>query len=88
MNTTVVLFLVLYYVVVVGIGYWARRHGGSVDLEGYLLGGRKVGPLETALTLQSTSMSVYNALGAGGLGYTQGNWAMWVAAGDIGGGLL
>ena len=88
MNTTVVLFLVLYYVIVLGIGYWAMRHGGSEDLEGYLLGGRKVGPMATALTLQSTSMSGYMFLGAGGLGYTQGYWAMWFAAGDIGGGVL
>ncbi len=88
MSGTVVLFLVLYYVIVLGIGYWAMRHGGSEDLEGYLLGGRQVGPIATALTLQSTSMSGYMFLGAGGLGYTQGYWAMWFAAGDIGGGVL
>ena len=58
------------------------------DLEGYLLGGRKVGPMTTALTLQSTSMSGYMFLGAGGLGFVQGYWAMWFAVGDIGGGVL
>jgi sodium/proline symporter len=88
MSGTVLLFLVLYYIVVLGIGYWAMRHGGSEDLEGYLLGGRQVGPMATALTLQSTSMSGYMFLGAGGLGYTQGYWAMWFAAGDIGSGVL
>ncbi len=88
MSGTVVLFLVLYYVVVLGIGYWAMRRGGSEDLEGYLLGGRQVGPMATALTLQSTSMSGYMFLGAGGLGFSQGYWALWYAAGDIGGGLL
>ena len=88
MNETVVLFLVLYYVVVVGIGYWAMRHGGADSLEGFLLGGRKVGPMTTALTLQSTSMSGYMFLGAGGLGFTQGYWALWYAAGDIGGGVI
>ena len=88
MNGTVLFFLVLYYVVVLGIGFWAMRRGGSEDLEGYLLGGRQVGPMATALTLQSTSMSGYMFLGAGGLGYTQGYWAMWFAAGDIGGGVL
>ena len=88
MSGTVVFFLVLYYVVVLGIGYWAMRRGGSDDLEGYLLGGRKVGPMATALTLQSTSMSGYMFLGAGGLGFSQGYWAMWFAAGDIGGGVL
>lgn len=88
MNGTVVFFLVLYYVVVLGIGYWAMRRGAGDDLEGYLLGGRKVGPMTTALTLQSTSMSGYMFLGAGGLGYLQGYWALWFAAGDIGGGVL
>ena len=88
MSTTVIFFLVLYYVVVLGIGYWAMRHGGSEDLEGYLLGGRKVGPMATALTLQSTSMSGYMFLGAGSLGFSQGYWALWYAAGDIGGGVL
>ena len=88
MSGTVIAFLVLYYVVVIGIGYWAMRRGGSEDLEGYLLGGRQVGPMATALTLQSTSMSGYMFLGAGGLGFTQGYWALWFAAGDIGGGVL
>jgi len=88
MSGTVIVVLVLYYVVVLGIGYWAMQRGGSEDLEGYLLGGRKVGPMATALTLQSTSMSGYMFLGAGGLGYLQGYWALWFAAGDIGGGVL
>ena len=88
MNTTVVLFMVLYYVVVLGIGFWAMRRGGGKDLEGFLLGGRRVGPLVTALTLQSTSMSGYMFLGAGALGYMEGYWALWYAAGDIGGGVL
>lgn len=88
MSTTVVVFLVLYYVVVLGIGYWSMRRGAGDDLEGYLLGGRKVGPATTALTLQSTSMSGYMFLGAGGLGFLQGYWALWYAVGDIGGGVL
>ena len=50
MSSTVLIFLVLYYIVVLGIGYWAMRRGGGDDLEGYLLGGRQVGPVATALT--------------------------------------
>jgi sodium/proline symporter len=87
-NATVVTFLVLYYVVVLAIGIWAMRLGAGEDLEGFLLGGRNVGPLVTALTLQSTSMSGYMFLGAGALSYTQGYWALWYAAGDVGGGVL
>ena len=88
MNSTVILFLILYFLVVSGIGVWAMRVGAGRNLEGYLLGGRKVGPLVTALTLQSTSMSGYMFLGAGALGFSQGYWALWYAAGDIGGGVL
>ena len=88
MNSTVILFLILYFLVVSGIGIWAMRVGAGRNLEGYLLGGRKVGPLVTALTLQSTSMSGYMFLGAGALGFSEGYWALWYAAGDIGGGVL
>jgi sodium/proline symporter len=88
MSGTVIFFLCLYYFIVLGIGYWAMQKGAGDDLEGYLLGGRKVGPMATALTLQSTSMSGYMFLGAGGLGFAQGYWALWYAAGDIGGGVL
>ena len=88
MNTTVLIFLVLYYVVVLGIGYWALKRGGSENLEGYLLGGRRIGPATTALTLQTTSMSGFMFLGAGSLGYAQGYYALWFAFGDIGGGVL
>jgi sodium/proline symporter len=80
--------LVLYFAVVLGIGVWAMRKGAGENLEGYLLGGRKLGPLVTALTLQSTSMSGFMFLGAGALGYTEGYWALWYAAGDIGGGVV
>ena len=88
MNPTVLVFLVLYFVIVLGIGVWAMRRGAGENLEGFLLGGRTVGPLVTALTLQSTSMSGYMFLGAGALSFTQGYWALWYAAGDLGGGVL
>jgi sodium/proline symporter len=87
-NITAVLFLGAYFTLVLGIGIWAMRIGAGKDLEGFLLGGRRVGPFVTALTLQSTSMSGYMFLGAGALGFAEGYWALWYAAGDIGGGVL
>lgn len=88
MSGTVIAFLVLYFLVVLGIGFWAMKKGAGGDLENYLLGGRKIGPLVTALTLQSTSMSGFMFLGAGALGYVEGYWGLWYAAGDIGGGVV
>lgn len=88
MNPAVLIFLILYYVVVVGIGFWAVKRGAAKDLEGFLLGGRKIGPLVTAMTLQATSMSGYMFLGGGSAGYTTGYWSIWYAVGDIGGGIV
>jgi sodium/proline symporter len=87
-NATIVAFLGLYYLVVLGIGFFAVRRGAGDDLEGFLLGGRRLGAMVTALTLQSTAMSGFMFLGAGALGFTQGYWALWYAAGDIGGGVV
>lgn len=88
MGSVVLIFLVLYYVVVVSIGFWAVKKGGSKNLEGYLLGGRQVGPLVTAMTLQATSMSGYMFLGGGSAGFTTGYWSIFYASGDIGGGVV
>ena len=82
-----ILFLVIYFIAMAGIGYWAMKRGNS-DSEGFLLGGRSLGPGVTALRLQSSSMSGYMFMGAGSLGYTQGYFGMWYALGDLGGGIL
>lgn len=80
-------FLLLYFVAVISIGLAVTRVS-SKDRAGYLLGGRRLGAGVTALRLQSTSMSGYMFLGAGGLGYSQGYYGMWYALGDIGGGVI
>ena len=44
----------VYLIGMIGIGvYWSKK---TKDSEDYLLGGRAMGPVLTALTLQSTSM--------------------------------
>lgn len=82
-----IIFLLIYFVAMIAIGVWAMRRS-SKGTEGYLLGGRSLGPGVTALRLQSSSMSGYMFLGAGSLGYTQGYFGMWYALGDLGGGIL
>ena len=64
-------FLVIYFIAMAGIGVWTLKIG-SKGSEGYLLGGRSLGPAVTALRLQSSSMSGYMFLGAGSLAYTKG----------------
>lgn len=82
-----ILFLIIYFIAMAGIGVWAMKKGNQ-DSEGFLLGGRSLGPGVTALRLQSSSMSGYMFMGAGALGYTQGYFGMWYALGDLGGGIL
>lgn len=81
------LFLIIYFVGMLGIGVWAMRRS-SKSSEGFLLADRSLGPAVTALRLQSSSMSGYMFLGAGSLAYTQGYYSMWYALGDVGGGVL
>ena len=50
------IFLIIYFIAMIAIGVWAMRRG-SGDSEGFLLGGRSLGPAVTALRLQSSSMS-------------------------------
>lgn len=85
--STELLFLVLYFAAMAGIGVATMRMG-SGGAEDYLLGGRTLGAPVTALRLQSSSMSGYMFLGAGSLAYTQGYFGMWYALGDLGGGIL
>ena len=81
------LFLIIYFIGMLGIGVWAMRRS-SKSSEGFLLADRSLGPAVTALRLQSSSMSGYMFLGAGSLAYTQGYYSMWYALGDVGGGVL
>lgn len=82
-----IVFILIYFATVIGIGIAVSRRS-SKDRAGYLLGGRSLGAPVTALRMQSTSMSGYMFLGAGGLGYSQGYYGMWFALGDLGGGVL
>lgn len=42
MNPTTVAPPIFYYVLVLGVGFWAARKGVGTNLEGYLLGGCKL----------------------------------------------
>ena len=80
-------FLILYFLAMILIGIWAMKKSGN-DSEDFLLAGRSLGPVVTALRLQSSSMSGYMFAGAGSLGYSSGYFGMWYALGDLGGGVL
>ena len=77
----VVLAMLLYFVVVVVIGfvYAKRSHSSS---EEYFLGGRGLGPWLTALSAEASDMSGWLLMGLPGVAYFTGaSDAMWTAIG-------
>lgn len=81
-----VIVLIFYFVLMIGVGlYWNRRAKSSED---YMIGGRAMGPLVTALTLQTTAMSGFMFMGGPAEAYAVGYFAIFYAVGDAGGGLI
>ena len=67
-DALVVLAILIYFVVIVTIGFiYAKRSNSSASE--YFLGGRKVGPWFTALSAEASDMSGYLLMGMPGLAY-------------------
>ncbi|MEG0391684.1 MAG: sodium:proline symporter, partial [Anaerovoracaceae bacterium] len=81
-----IVVLAIYFFGMIGMGvFWNKRAKSSED---FMLGGRSMGPLVTALTLQTTAMSGYMFMGGPALAYQIGWFAVFYAVGDAGGGLV
>lgn len=78
--------LIVYMGGLILVGYIASRKSSGV--EGFMLGGREVGPAVTALTMQATAMSGYMFMGGPALSYQNGYFGIWYAIGDAGGSIL
>ncbi|MBR0405907.1 MAG: sodium/proline symporter [Eggerthellaceae bacterium] len=67
-DALVVLAILIYFIVVLTIGFiYAKRSNSSASE--YFLGGRKVGPWFTALSAEASDMSGYLLMGMPGLAY-------------------
>ena len=72
---------VLFLAVMVGVGIYSRRHSGSVD--GFVLGGRNVGPWLTAFAYGTSYFSAVVFIGyAGQFGWKYGLSASWIGIGN------
>ncbi|MCH8479500.1 MAG: hypothetical protein LAT56_16395 [Wenzhouxiangella sp.] len=68
--------LILYLVVLVGIGIWAKGRVG--DSEDFHLAGRRMGPVVAALSASASSSSAWTLLGMSGAAYAWGLQAIWL----------
>ncbi len=83
-NTTAwfaVPMLILFFALMIGVGLYCRRHSTSVD--GFVLGGRSVGPWLTAFAFGTSYFSAVIFVGyAGQFGWNFGLSSTWIGLGN------
>ncbi|GMG86338.1 sodium/proline symporter [Biformimicrobium ophioploci] len=81
--TAAIYTLVLYKLVLLGIGLWSQRRTRNTD--DYFLGGRQLGPVVAAISYGASSASAWTLLGMSGVAYVLGPAAIWIACGSVSG---
>ncbi len=75
------LLLIIYFAVLIGIGLYCRKH--ATDVNGFVLGGRSVGPWLTAFAYGTSYFSAVVFVGyAGQFGWKYGIAATWAGIGN------
>lgn len=87
METGVIISLAAYFVAMIAIGLWAWKTS-TADIDGYLLGGRKLSAPVAALSAGASDMSGWLLLGLPGAAFVAGLSAAWIAIGLLAGALL
>ena len=73
--------LVVFFAVMVAVGVYARKHSNSVN--GFVLGGRSVGPWMTAFAYGTSYFSAVVFVGyAGQFGWKYGLASTWIGLGN------
>ncbi|MGX8706856.1 MAG: sodium:solute symporter family transporter, partial [bacterium] len=76
-----VIMLVVFFAVMIGVGLYSRRH--ATDVNGFVLGGRQVGPWLTAFAYGTSYFSAVIFVGyAGQFGWKYGIASTWVGLGN------
>ena len=80
-NTMIILAILAYMVFVVAIGVRCSKNNKSAD--DFYLGGRKLGPLVTAMSAEASDMSSWLLMGLPGVALVVGGFAeaVWTAVG-------
>jgi sodium/proline symporter len=82
MQTGTLIALAIYFIAMLGIGFYAW-HKSTSDSEGYLLGGRGLGPAVTALSAGASDMSGWLMLGLPGAIFASGLGQAWIGIGLV-----
>ena len=79
-SSGVLVSLAAYFLLMIAIGVYAYFKQTN-DSEGYMLGGRSLGPAVTALSAGASDMSGWLLLGLPGAMYADGVVSSWIAIG-------
>ena len=82
MQTGTLISLSLYFIAMIAIGLYAWRKS-TQDSEGYLLGGRDLGPAVTALSAGASDMSGWLLMGLPGAIFLSGFSQSWIGIGLV-----
>ncbi len=76
-----IIILCLFFAVTIGVGLYSRRH--ATDVNGFVLGGRSVGPWLTAFAYGTSYFSAVIFIGyAGQFGWKYGIASTWIGLGN------
>ena len=76
-----IVMLVVFFAIMIGVGFYSRRHASNVD--GFVLGGRSVGPWLTAFAYGTSYFSAVIFVGyAGQFGWRFGIASTWIGLGN------
>ena len=79
--TIKILMLVIFFGVMLAIGFYCRKH--ATDVNGFVLGGRSVGPWLTAFAYGTSYFSAVIFVGyAGQFGWKYGIASTWIGIGN------
>ena len=74
--------IVIYLVAMVYVGFYFSKQGSGDSADDFYLGGRKLGPLVTAMSAEASDMSSWLLMGLPGVAYLSGIAdAGWTAIG-------
>lgn len=82
MATETLISLGIYFAAMLGIGLFSFKQTDT-SVEGYMLGGRQLGPAVTALSAGASDMSGWMLMGLPGAMYVSGISAGWIAVGLV-----
>lgn len=80
-QTYILIVLIIYKLLLLGVGFWAQRRVKSTD--DFFLGGRGLGAFVSAISYSASSSSAWKLLGFSGLTMIIGVSAVWLMLGSI-----